>query len=145
MKNSLVVDTCVLRLYDAPADPVYKDLFKWLMEKGKLCVTQKLLNEYLGTGNKNIEVLLAEYVRNSENPRLIRFTKNQIDGFKDDRNYNYTCNIEDRYHAKLVFLSPRKKLVTQDNKLANDINKFKKVDRIQPVAVSHPTMNFYID
>ncbi|MBC9229552.1 hypothetical protein HI850_009450 [bacterium SPL81] len=143
--SSLVIDTCVLRLYDAPADPRYKDLFKWLLETGKLCVTKKLLMEYLGTGNKNIEILLAEFNRNSENSRLVIFKKEQIESFKDDNHFKYTCNIEDRYHAKLVFLSPRKKMVTQDNKLADDINNFRKVDRIQPVAVSHPAKNFYID
>lgn len=141
--SSLVIDTCVLRLYDAPADPVYKDLFKWLTETGKLCVTQKLLNEYYGTGNRNIEILLAEFNRNSEDIRLIKFNKNQIEGFADDKNYNYSCNIEDRYHAKLVFLSPRKKMVTQDNKLTNDINGFKKIDKIKPIALSHPEKSFY--
>lgn len=143
MMNSLVIDTCVLRLYDTPADPNYKKLFKWLTESGKLCVTQKLLNEYYGTGNRNIQILLAEFNRDAKNPRLIKYNKSQIESFNDDKNYNYTCNIEDRYHAKLVFLSPRKKIITQDNKLANDINGFRKVDKVKPLATNRPDISFY--
>lgn len=141
--SSLVIDTCVLRLYDSPGDPRYKDLFEWITTKGELYITQKLLNEYIGTGNKNIQILLAHLNRNGNNLRLIKVKKEKIESFVEDRKFDYTCNTEDQYHAKLVFISPRKKIVTQDNALTRDINNFKKVNGIQPIAKSHPLKDFY--
>ncbi|RXP98421.1 hypothetical protein EGL68_00560 [Vibrio parahaemolyticus] len=124
-------------------DPKYIALFKWLKVTGKLCISQKLLNEYTGTGNRNITILLSELIKNSENVRLIKYSNAQLKEFNIDRRYKYTANREDREHAKLVFLSPRKKLISRDNKLIADVNGFKKVDGIQPEAQKIPDPTFY--
>lgn len=145
-----------MRLYSAPLDPKYLVLFKWLTAKGELYVSQKLINEYVGTGNRNITVLLAQMLRNStmnsnlQNgspkimPSMVKVSKKSIEGFTDDRRFNYTCNIEDQYHSKLVFLSPRKKLISQDKKVVSDVNGFKKVSGIKPEAQIKPDQAFYI-
>ena len=140
--TSIVVDTCVMRLYDNPFDPRLKDFFSWVLESGSLCISQKLLNEYIGTGNKNITILLAELQK--KEGRIFKVTNSDINNFSLDKKYNYTCNYEDTLHAKLVFLSPRKKMVSQDHKIIKDINGFKKVDKIKPQAVlSPPGKSFY--
>lgn len=143
--SSVVIDTCVLRLYNNPLDPVYAELFDWLNDTGVLYVNNKLLNEYVGTGNRNIDVLLMKLVKDGKNKRLVKIGKDKIESFLLDKHYNYTCNKEDQYHSKMVFLSPRKKLISQDKKIVNDVNNFKKVDGIQPEAVSHPVKEFYLD
>ncbi|QWL65229.1 hypothetical protein [Aeromonas jandaei] len=148
--SSIVIDTCVMRLYNAPLDPKYMELFKWLTTSGELYVTQKLINEYLGTQNRNVSILLTQLLKNSEEsskktyPRAVKLSKKDIESFSDDKRYNYTCNKEDVYHAKLVFLSPRKKLISQDKKIVSDVNNFKKVDGIKPEAEIKPEPIFYI-
>ncbi|ACX96366.1 hypothetical protein Hneap_1536 [Halothiobacillus neapolitanus c2] len=141
--SSIVIDTCVIRLYDAPLDPKYCELFNWINTEGTLYISQKLLNEYVSTKNRNIDILLAMLVKNEEKIRIVRISKNQINTFKIDKNFNYTCNNEDIDHSRLVFLSPRKKLISQDLKLISDINRFKKVDGIKPSATKHPDPAFY--
>lgn len=141
--TSIVIDTCVLRLYDAPLDPNYQQLFQWINTKGTLYVSQKLVNEYIGTGNRNIQILLHSLVKNTDNIRLVNVKKVEIESFSGDKGYRYTCNKEDIYHSKLVFLSPRKKLISQDKKILADVNGFKKVDGIKPEAKSKPKPVFY--
>lgn len=140
---SIVIDTCVMRLYDSPADPRYKELFEWLAEDGKIYVSKKLVHEYISTGNRNIQILLSEMTRIKENIRMITVESQDIKKFNKDKRYKYSCNIEDQWHSKLVFISPRKKLVSQDKKLNKDINKFPKVDGIKPKAEVKPSSSFY--
>lgn len=142
--SSIVIDTCVLRLYDAPLDPIYTKLFRWVEKDGTLYVSKKLLNEYIGTGNLKIQILLGELVKHTEKKRLVQLSKAQIEAFTGDKRYKYTCNSEDIYHSKLVFLSPRKKLISQDKGILSNVNGFNKVDGIQPAAVKHPTPEFYV-
>ncbi len=141
--KSIVIDTCIMRLYDNPIDPVYKDFFNWITHDGTLIISQGLLVEYLRTGNKNISLLLDKLNKNNEKKRLIKIDSKDLKKFKDDKNFNYTCNTEDQMHAKLVFLSNRKKLVSQDGKLIIDINNFHKVGGIKPEAVKRPSKEFY--
>lgn len=108
-----------------------------------LCISQKLLSEYVGTGNRNIQILLGRLVRDSDRNRLINVAPEAIKEFKGDKNFKYTCNKEDVYHSRLVFLSPRKKLISQDKKIVHDINRFKKVDGIKPEAREKPERDFY--
>lgn len=141
--SSIVIDTCVIRLYDAPLDPNYIKLFRWVQNDGTLYITKKLLIEYIGTGNRNIQILLNHLTKHEEQSRLITLKSSQINAFNEDKNYNYTCNLEDIYHSKLVFLSPRKKLISQDKKIIADVNGFKKVDGIKPSAMIRPEPDFY--
>lgn len=141
--SSIVIDTCVIRLYDAPLDPNYVKLFRWVQNDGTLYITKKLLIEYIGTGNRNIQILLNQLTKHEEKSRLITLKSSQINAFNEDKNYNYTCNLEDIYHSKLVFLSPRKKLISQDKKIIADVNGFKKVDGIKPSAMIRPEPDFY--
>lgn len=141
--SSIVIDTNVMTLYDAPIEPTYAELFKWLLSTGSLCISHHLLIEYMRSGNRNITILLAELKKHAENNRLIEVPKTDIKNFKDDKKFKYSCNHEDINHARLTFLSPRKKIITEDTKLKDDINKFKQISGIKPVAAAKPASSFY--
>jgi hypothetical protein len=139
-KKDIVIDTNVMRLYDKPADKTFVDLFAWLGEKGTLTVSQKLINEYEGTGNRLLAGLIDRLTKSS---RYNRINNSALKAFNEDRHYNYTCNGQDRWHARLVFLSIRKRLVSIDNRLVNDVNDFRRVSGIKPRATRSPPKNFY--
>jgi hypothetical protein len=139
--NDIVIDAQVIRLYDAPSDPKYKDLFTWIAKGcGKLAVSQKLLVEYYRTQNHLVGVLINQLIAEG---RLHKVGAMPLKQFKHDKHYGYTCNQEDIHHARLVFTSNRKKLVTHDQALCNDVNGFKKIDGVKPMAVKQPTQDFY--
>jgi len=141
--SSIIIDTNIMTLYDAPIDPSYSKLFKWLEKEGTLCISDFLSMEYMGTGNRNIVLLLARLSKNADKNRLIKIQKEVIKSFKDDKRFKYTSNRKDWNHARLTFLSPRKKMITQDVKLTNDINKFKKIQGIKPTAIDKPIETYY--
>ena len=138
--KDIVLDTNVIRLYDKPKDPVIAQLFAWLVSSGTLAVSQKLVNEYYGTGNRQVAALLLFLGREV---RLQRISTSAISKFASDRHYQYTCNYKDRDHARLTFLSTRKKLVSFDGKLVKDVNGFRKVGGKQPAASKSPAADFY--
>ena len=142
--SSIVIDTNIMSLYDAPIEPSYAELFRWLEKTGVLYVSQHLLTEYGRTGNQNIMILLAQLGKHAGNNRIIKISKDDIKMFKDDKRTKYTCNKEDINHARLTFLSPRKKMITEDGKLTKDINRFKKVSGIKPSAVEKPDASYYV-
>ncbi len=139
--RDVVIDTQVMRLYNTPSDPRYKELFAWVVKGcGKLAVSQKLLVEYGGTQNMLIGVLLHQLQAEG---RLIRVRNHQLNQIGIDKHYRYTCNSKDIDHARLVFLSNRKKLITHDQALADDVNGFKKVNGVKPSAVKQPSQIYY--
>lgn len=133
--NDIVVDTNVMRLYDAPSDPKYKELFVWLDHSGVLAISQKLLAEYIGTGNRLIAPFIDNLLRND---RLNRVQTSELKSFDLDRHYPYSCNKKDIWHARLVFLSKRKILVSLDDPLISDVNGFRKVTGVKPTAHRYP-------
>lgn len=142
VNNDIVIDTQVMRLYDTPSDPKYKFLFTWLANGcGKLAVSHKLLNEYYGTTNILVGVLINKLVSEG---RLLKVSNNQLKNFNLDKHYKYTCNAKDVDHARLVFLSNRKKLITHDKPLAKDVNGFRKINKIKPTALKNPPQNYYL-
>jgi hypothetical protein len=141
--SSVIVDNNVMAGYDNPLDKNYVGLYRWIATTGCLVVSQFLLNEYFETGNRNIAILIADLDRHENAHRIIRIKKNAINGFTMDRHYNYTCNGRDIPHARLCFLSPRKKIISRDNALVVDVNGFRKVDKIKPSAVEFPLVDFY--
>jgi hypothetical protein len=138
--KDIVLDTNVMRLYDKPKDQIFVLLFKWLRTKGTLTMSRKMLNEYGGSGKQPIFVLINELQREG---RYNLVTNQALQNFNADRHFNYTCNFKDRNHARLVFLSYRKLLVAFDDKLTEDVNKFKKIDGIKPKACQKPSPDFY--
>lgn len=138
--KDIVVDTNIIRLYGNSPDVQLRDFFLWLDQFGCLTISQKLLREYIGTGNR----LLASFIDNlTKNGRLIRIENSVLKRFNDDRHYKYTCNHEDILHARLVFLSSRKLLLSEDVKLVKAVNDFNKIDGIQPKASTEATVDFY--
>lgn len=138
--KDIVIDNNVMCLYDKPKSANIKQMFHWLKEEGALTVSQKLIIEYVGSGNRLITALIDNLIRDG---RYNRIPKKNLDAFNEDRHFKYTCNRKDRYHAKLVFLSHRKLLVSFDNKFLSDVNLFKKVNKIQPRATKSPDPAFY--
>lgn len=143
--TSIVVDNNIMSRYDAPIDPLYIDFFRWIHEEGVLVVSDYLLREYRESNNQNLIVLLAFLDRNSGTERIIRIAKDEIDGYSEDRHFSYRCGGRDIPHARLTFLSPRKKLLSLDNNLVSDVNSFRKVGRprIKPAANSVLDPAFY--
>jgi hypothetical protein len=134
-QRDIVIDNNIMSLYDSPKDENIKMLFRWLREEGTLTASKNLIKEYRQSGNQKLVILINELNRKG---RYLLITKSEIDSFKIDRHFNYTCNYKDREHAKLVFLSIRKRLIANDNKLVHDVNSFKKVNGIKPCACKNP-------
>lgn len=135
-RKDVVVDANVMRLYDKPKDPIFVRLFVWIKNTGELTVNQKLIIEYGRINKKQIMILLNEIHRDG---RLKHISKSQLSDFSADRHFKYTCNGKDVVHARTVFLSCRKRCISFDRKLRDDINKFKKVNNIKPCACRNPT------
>lgn len=139
MNKDLVVDSCVMRLFDTPSDPNYQILFQWIKEVGTLCVSNPLINEYNRHGNQLVWALL-NYLGTQN--RLNKISNNDLKSFNLDKNFSYSCNGEDISHARLTFCSTRKKLVSFDGKLRDSVNGFKRVNGIKPKAVKTPSSDF---
>ena len=139
MCEDIVIDTDCF--YVPKGNPAFKQLFEWLSSKGTLTVSQKLLNEYSRTGSPFIAVLLDRLGRDD---RLLRVQTQELKAFKMNKHYRFSCNYEDRWHARLVFVSYRKLLVSLDKRLVKDVNRFKKVDGIEPKACRCPNQAFYL-
>ena len=137
--KDIVVDSCVMRLYDAPADPRLKHLFTWLYQEGTLCISLPLVHEYNRHGNPLVASLL-NYL-GAQN-RLSKIEKQAILTYVGDARYRYTCNKTDIHHARLTFLSRRKRLVSFDHALVKDVNRFRSVDGIRPRATGQPDAEF---
>jgi hypothetical protein len=133
--KDIVVDANVMRLYDKPKDPVFVRLFMWIKNTGALTVNQKLIIEYGRINKPQIIILLNELHRDG---RLNIKKKLQIHAFTSDRHFNYTCDKKDIVHARTVFISYRKRCISFDKKLRDDINAFKKVDKKKPCACRNP-------
>jgi hypothetical protein len=133
--NDVVIDTNVARLFDAPADPKLKPLFGWLAKKGSLAVSQRLLVEYSRHGNQILAALIRDL---DDSRRLNKIAAARIKAFTDDGHFAYKCNNADVWHARTVFLSVRKILVSFDGSLRDDVNAFKKIDGIKSRAFDYP-------
>lgn len=132
--NDIVIDNDAMAQLSNPRQAEFRLLFQWLAEKGILTVSRKLVLEY-GRGNDRALTLINLLSRDGRY-HLVR--NEEIESFTADRHFKYTCNGKDIPHARLTFLSSRKRLVTLDLRLAADVNRFKKVDKIQPCACGAP-------
>lgn len=133
--KDIVLDANVMRLYEKPNDPAFVALFMWVKKTGALTVSKKLVKEYGDAGKPQIMVLLNELGRDE---RLNHISNSQLSGFTADRHFHYKCNGKDVVHARTVFLSYRKRCISFDKRLRNDINRFKRVDGVQPCACRTP-------
>lgn len=139
MEKDIVIDSCVMRLYNAPGDPNFALLFEWIHSHGTLCISHPLINEYSRHGNPLVASLLDHLGKQN---RLHRIPNESIKNFSADKKYKYLCNKDDIPHAKLTFISTRKKLVSFDEKLRTSVSKFKKLDGIKPTATKVPSLEF---
>lgn len=140
LTRDIVIDTNIIRLYENPDDPRIRALFIWIRDHGTLALSQKLLTEYMGIGNRDLAGLIDLLTRAG---RINSISTQSLKQFNRDRHFAYTANSKDRWHARLVFLSMRKLLVGLDNKLIDDVNRFRKIDGIKPKATKRPARRFY--
>jgi hypothetical protein len=140
LTRDIVVDTNIIRLYANPDDPLIRALFVWIRDFGTLALSQKLLAEYIGIGNRDLAGLIDRLTRAG---RINSISNQRLKEFNQDRHYAYTANSKDRWHARLVFLSIRKLLVSVDKKLINDVNGFKRMGGVKPRATSRPQRALY--
>lgn len=140
MHSDIVIDANVMCLYDAPADPRMQGLFRWVATTGSLALSNQLIAEYGRTGNRLIGVLVDHLTRLQ---RLNKISNGLIKSFTLDAHYPYKCNRADIPHARLVFLSDRKRLVSRDKHLVTDVAGFRRVNGVQPVACFVPHHTFY--
>jgi len=141
MTSDIVVDADFMVLLNRPPDPAHAAFFRWLSDRAVLALSQKLLGEYMGSGSDLVARLIDRLVSSG---RVNRISSDSLKDFKADRHYKYTCNGKDRWHARLVFLSDRKKLLTGDAKLASDVSQFRTIDGVKPQASSFPSPQFYL-
>ncbi len=133
--KDIVIDANVMRLFDKPKDPHIKALFYWLRKSGTLKCNRLLISEYNRSSNQLIMTLINELVRDG---RYKLIDNSSIKSFKLDNHFKYTCNKLDVSNARLVFLSNRKRLISFDKNLRNDINNFPKVGGIKPCSCGAP-------
>ena len=138
--KDIVVDSCVLSLFGSRAATPYKDFFIWLHKVGVLAVHRGLLTEYAQQKNREIAALIDTLTRSS---RLNSIDTKRMSKVRDDRHHKYTCNKQDVDHARCVFLSSRKRLVSRDRKLRSAVITFGKCEGIKPTAVEVPDTGYY--
>lgn len=137
----IVIDNNIMHTFDKPKEECYKLLFNWIKEIGTLTVSNKLINEYFRSqgGCGDISGLINKLIADG---RFIKVTNDAIKSFKLDNRYNYKCNYLDIDHARLTFLSIRKLLISEDDLLLSDVNGFKKIDGVQPMATKNLNLDF---
>jgi hypothetical protein len=140
MSKDIVIDANVMRLYDKPKDQRIKSLFEWLYEHGSITVSYAIVHEYNRHGNVLLAGLMNRLIGSG---RFLRIPNKELNSFTMDKNFNYCCNGTDIRHARLVFLSTRKKLVSFDIRLVDDVNRFPLINSIKPQATREPTPAFY--
>lgn len=133
--KDVVVDVGVMKLYDQPKDDCFRSFFSWLCAKGTLVASKGLVSEYGRQGNQLVFVLISRLQREG---RYVLAANREIKDFKRDKHFKYTCNKQDIPHARLVFLSPRKRLISIDKKMVSDVNRFPKVDGVKACACHRP-------
>ena len=93
-------------------------------------------------GSPSLSGLIGKMI---EDNRLIAISNASIKSvvFKKKTKKLFQSNRKDWPHIALVILSPRKKILSRDTKLRNDVNNFPKVDKIKPEALDPPDPSFY--
>jgi len=131
-QNDVVIDADRMCRYGMVGAGSLSRMFDWLNCCGGLCVSQHLVVEYGRQGSPFVAALLGRLISSG---RLSKINKETIAAFGiEDRHYRYRCNADDIPNARLVFRSFRKLLISNDEKLRNDVNGFGVVNGILPRA-----------
>ena len=142
MKKDIFIDTNIACNFANPMDQNYKDLITWLNDnheilqgqmddRAYLVVSKKLLQEYCASfrGSSLVNAMPVLVARLQQSKRLVVITNQQIADFKNAHFKKsivnrMQSNSEDREHIPVVLLSERKFALTNDGKLAHDLNLF---------------------
>ena len=137
--KDIFVDNTIAKNFCNPADPIYKEFIEWLFIEGSLAVSNKLLGEYARTCQDSASTsnIIAIINRQLVDGRLNKIDNSRLRAFrfKKHQENRLESNRADHAHIKVVMLSDRKLAITNDDRLARDINGF---PGYKAVAVKRP-------
>ena len=143
MKKDIFIDNSIAsKHFSNPIDDEFKKLIDWILSYNKdeendafLVITPFLLKEYNESNrNANSKTNITRIIDDlTKQDRLIRFSKKEIEAFKQD-NFSKktlkslkTSETKDINHIPAVLMSDRKMALTEDNNFFDDLNSFKNV------------------
>lgn len=130
--KDIFVDNSVVNEFASPKDIEYKKFITWLMEKGFLVASQKLINEYNRTcsGSYSCTSITVILNRLISDKRIRIFKKTEIENFKriyfkaSVRKVLRSGYVDREYHIPTVLMSNRKYALVDDNNLKYDLVNF---------------------
>jgi hypothetical protein len=125
--KDVFVDNNVAKNFCNPVDPEFKEFVRWLFLRGTLVVSNKIINEYSRScggshSRSNILVIIDHQLRRK---RLMKISNAEIDSiaFTKAELRLIKSNRSDHQHLKVVRLSRRRLVITNDGNFANDVVK----------------------
>ena len=126
--RDILVDNSVAHAFANPVDPEYKRFIRWIVQKGVLVVTQRLIREYTASSagcaaNTSLPALVDHLTRHG---RLAICGKAKLAEFKIRKHVRrrLRSNWQDHDSIKAVMLSNRKLALCKDQNLCHDINNY---------------------
>jgi hypothetical protein len=130
MPADIFVDNNIAMNFCNPVEDEYKRFIQWLVTRGYLVVSQKLLSEYVSsTGASPATTNICAIVdRLTRDGRLIKIKNSELRSFKFSKSIERSLrsNKKDWNHLKTILLSHRKYAITMDNDFTFDVNHFPK-------------------
>lgn len=139
-QNDVVVDSNIMSTYGTKMGSCHVAMFEWLMCCGGLCTSSHIINEYFRQGSPLVAALINTLTSRG---RLSRIDNLTINSFSADKRHSYTCNAADIPVARTCFKSFRKILVSNDQRLRNDVNGFPKQGGIKPAAFEKLPQDYF--
>lgn len=128
MKPDLFIDSNVSGHFAKLVRADYQALAQWLYDEGCLVVCQSLIGEYVTAirGSSAPRTLVAITDRLQRDGRLRQVSKEELHAFliRKPVRRRLRSNRADHDFIKVVLLSDRKLALSEDRKLAHDINDF---------------------
>lgn len=136
--KDILIDNNTALTFANPIEQESKDFIKWLEAEGALVCSNPLLREYHQSmrGNTSLTNILAIIAHLTKEGRFNKKSNKELEQFRLNKTQKkkLLCNPKDIPHFKLLLISYRKIAISTDNNLRRDINNFKKIDGIQPMA-----------
>lgn len=130
--KDIFVDNNIAKNFATPKDIEYKKFIDWLMKRGCLVASIKLIHEYNRTCSDSYSCTSIAVIINRliSDKRIRIFRKIQIGNFKriyyksSVRRMLRSGYFDREYHIPTVLMSNRKYALVNDNNLRHDLNNF---------------------
>lgn len=127
--DDIFIDNRASHNFKNPMTPEYREFYNWLLTKGVLLLSHKIINEYNRSNNgcskdSNILSIITDLHAKS---RTKMIKNNQIEDFKNKHKRHFRncrCNNADRFHIPVIMLSDRKLALIIDIDFCHDVNNF---------------------